>query len=96
MIKPISKNRVALPLNDFQVLKGKCERTMKPFGEPVSLPHEARLLIRDDQQKLAAGASALYVVHQRSENRIVHVVHAAGRAMKAITKAGCLPLPKAA
>lgn len=74
MIKPVSKNRPSAFLFDFQVLKGKCERTMKAFGEPVSAAHEARLLIEDDAAKLTAGENALYVIHQRSENRILKIV----------------------
>ena len=71
MIKPISKNRTTQFLNDYQVLKGNCEKTMRLFGQPVSAVHEAKLMIRDDQQKAAAGSNALYVIHQRSENKIV-------------------------
>lgn len=88
MIKPISKTRMTTPaLNDFQVLKGKCERTMKPFGEPTSALHEARLIVEDDRSKLAAQEKALYVVHQRSENRIVHIVRALGLADDPVLKA---------
>jgi hypothetical protein len=74
MIKPVSKNRSAAFLFDFQVLKGKCEKTMKAFGKPVCATHEARLLIEDDARKLSAGETALYVIHQRSENRILKIV----------------------
>ena len=99
MIRPISKPRLMQFLNDFQVLKGNCERTMKPFGQPVSEEHEALLLIKDDQRKSADGNSALYVIHQRSENRIVHIeepVRAAVRTMPARRTVSGLPLPKAA
>jgi hypothetical protein len=74
MIRPTSKNRPALFLNDFQVFKGKCENTMRPFGRPVSATHEAQLLIRDDRGKLPVGALALYAIHQRSENRITQII----------------------
>ena len=99
MIRPVSKPRLMQFLNDFQVLKGNCERTMKPFGQPVAEEHEALLLIKDDQQKTRTGASALYVIHQRSENRIVHIeepVRAAVRVMPARQTASGLPMPKAA
>jgi hypothetical protein len=74
MIRPTSKSRPALILNDYQVFKGRCENTMRPFGQPVSATHEAQLLIRDDRGKLPAGALALYAIHQRSENRITQIV----------------------
>jgi hypothetical protein len=95
MIRPISKNRPVQFLNDFQVLKGNCEKTMKPFGQPVAAAYEARLMIRDDQEK--NGQNALYVIHQRSENRIVHIVEpAAVTVMKARDAQSRFPLPKAA
>lgn len=88
MIKPVSKTRMTTPaLNDFQVLKGKCERTMKPFGEPTSALHEARLIVEDDRSKLSQGDKALYVVHQRSENRIVHIVRVLGALPETLLKA---------
>jgi hypothetical protein len=74
MIRPVSKNRTAAIVNDFQVFKGECENSMRPFGQPVSLTHEAQLLIQDDRSKLAAGAIAMYAIHQRSENRITQIV----------------------
>ena len=74
MIRPVSKIRVAARLNDFQVFKGQCSNTMKPFGEPVTAAHEAHLLVGDDRSKLAAGENALYAIHQRSENRIIRIV----------------------
>ncbi|MBV9267695.1 MAG: hypothetical protein JO061_16120 [Acidobacteriaceae bacterium] len=80
MIKPVSKNRPAQFVNDFQVYKGSCEKTMKPFGQPVAVAHEAYLMIRDDQKNLGEGASALYCVHQRSENRILKIERASGKA----------------
>jgi hypothetical protein len=73
MIRPVSKPRSVCLLNDYQVLKGNCERTMQPFGAAVSAAHEARLLIEDDRRKLAIGLSALYVIYQRSENRILQI-----------------------
>ncbi len=74
MIRPTSKTRPTVLLNDYQVFKGKCEKTMLPFGQHVSAAHEAQLLIRDDRGKLAAGSVALYAIHQRSENRITQIV----------------------
>jgi hypothetical protein len=98
MIRPVSKNRPpAFFLNDFQVLKGKCEKTMQPFGEPVCAAHEARLLLDDDAQKLAAGEKALYAIHQRSENRILKIVKTAQASVTTLPGVGTrFPLPKAA
>lgn len=73
MIRPISKPRTIQFLNDFQVFKGNCQKTMQPFGQPVAAMHEAKLMIRDDQQKLAAGRLPLYAIHQRSENKILQI-----------------------
>lgn len=73
MIKPVSKNRNLAFINNFQVMKGKCAKTMENFGEPVSAAHEAHLLIRDDSTKLPAGEQAMYVIHHRSENRILKI-----------------------
>jgi hypothetical protein len=81
MIRPTSKPRTVQFLNDFQVFKGNCERTMQPFGQPVSAVHEARLMIRDDQEKLAAGRSPLYAIHQRSENKILQIFETATKAV---------------
>jgi hypothetical protein len=61
-------------VNDYQVFKGQCEKTMRPFGQPVSLTHEAQLMIQDDRSKLAPGAAAMYAIHRRSENRITQIV----------------------
>jgi hypothetical protein len=47
---------------------------MQAFGQPVAAAHEARLLIQDDAMKLATGETALYVIHQRSENKILKIV----------------------
>src|SRR5206468_7048627 len=91
MIRPVSKPRTPVFVNDFQVFKGACENTMKAFGKPVAAAHEADLMIRDDKQNLQAGVSALYAIHQRSENRIIKIVEATGQA-KVIT----LPVRKAA
>ncbi|MDQ2775404.1 MAG: hypothetical protein M3Y57_10890 [Acidobacteriota bacterium] len=92
MIRPVSKSRTVQFLNDFQVFKGNCESTMKPFGQPVSAMHEAELMIRDDQEKLAAGKSPLYAIHQRSENKILEIVQTAKKAVSA----NPFILPKAA
>ena len=92
MIRPVSKPRNAHHLNDFQVFKGSSERTMKPFGRPMSATHEARLMIRDDQEKLAAGLAPLYAIHQRSENKILRIVQTAKQAVRMEP----FPLPKAA
>lgn len=99
MIRPVSKVRSICVVNDFQVFKGQCETTMKPFGEPVMATHEARLLIEDDRRKSPAGSPALYAIHQRSENRILQIFIKAGNVVvlpapeKAATR---FPLPKAA
>jgi hypothetical protein len=74
MIRPVSKNRPASILNDYQVFKGNCKDTMRPFGQPVSATHEAQLMISDDRSKLPAGTVALYAIHQRSENKITKIV----------------------
>ena len=73
MIRPVSKARTVSVLNDYQVFKGHCERTMKPFGQPVFATYEARMLIEDDRRKSPLGTSALYAIHQRSENRILQI-----------------------
>ena len=64
----------ATPLSDFQVLKGDCLETMKAFGSPVMANHEAKLMIRDDQESSALNAKASYAIHQRSENRILEII----------------------
>ena len=73
----MQKNRAAhktlRPLHDFQVLKGRSEGTMKAFGSPVMVHHEARLIVRNDQASQASGAPALYAIYQRSENRILQI-----------------------
>ncbi len=79
MIRPVSKFKTILPVNDFQVFKGQCERTMRPFGQPVTAEHEAELMIRDDRDKLPSGSTALYAIHQRSENKILQIVKSAPR-----------------
>jgi hypothetical protein len=99
MIRPVSNTRPMPLFNDYQVLKGQCEKTMKPFGQPVSATHEARLMIEDDRSKLQAGENALYVIHQRSENRIVQIVDSMKsklRQMPSRKPALAFPLPKAA
>jgi 5'(3')-deoxyribonucleotidase len=98
MIRPISKIRpCTFFLNDYQVLKGKCEKTMENFGLPVSVAHEARLMIDDDLQTLEAGEKALYAIHQRSENRIVKIVETAKALVTTLRPAGTrFPLRKAA
>jgi hypothetical protein len=98
MIRPVSKIRpCTFFLNDYQVLKGRCEKTMKIFGLPVCAVHEARLMIDDDLQTLEAGDKALYAIHQRSENRIVKIMETA-RAQVTVLRAveTRFPLPKAA
>lgn len=64
------------PLNDFQVLKGLTEDTMKTFGGPVMAHHEARLLVRNDQERSAPGFAAVYAIYRRSENRILQIFRA--------------------
>jgi hypothetical protein len=68
---------------------------MKPFGQPVAAAHEAYLLIRDDQKSLGEGASALYCVHQRSENKILKIDRLMGRAAVAVMpkRAATVPVP---
>ena len=66
------------PLNDFQVFKGRSEETMKPFGSPVMVHHEAWLLIRDDQANGTPGVPATYAIYRRSENRILQVIKSRG------------------
>lgn len=99
MIRPVSKIRPAALLNDFQVFKGQCSQTMKPFGAPVTAAHEAYLLIRDDRSKLTAGESPMYAIHQRSENRIVKIMEHVRQVvtLRPRTKGpSAFPLPKAA
>ena len=72
-----SAMRMMRPLNDFQVFKGGCEKTMEAFGRPVMVHHEAQLLIRDDQAAAAPGTTALYAIYKRSDNRILQIVKAA-------------------
>jgi hypothetical protein len=98
MIRPISKIRpCSYFLNDYQVLKGQCENTMKNYGLPVSAAHEAHLMISDDLQTLAAGEKALYAIHQRSENRIVTIVESAKASVTMLRPAEArFPLRKAA
>lgn len=74
MIKIRAAHRAMRPLNDYQVFKGKCERTMQAFGGPVMAHHEAQLIVRDDQAKPQLGAPALYAIYQRSENRILQIL----------------------
>jgi hypothetical protein len=83
-MKNKSVMRMTRPLNDFQVFKGRCERTMTAFGGPVMAHHEAQLLVRDDQAAAAPGATAMYAIYKRSENRILQIVDAG--------KASVLPL----
>jgi hypothetical protein len=72
---------------------------MQPFGQPVSASHEARLLIDDDRRKLPLGVGALYVIYQRSENRILQIFENRRRVI-AISprrnRQGTFPLAKAA
>lgn len=80
MIRPVSKPRSLQIVNDYQVFKGSCENSMKPFGQPVAVQHEASLMIRDDRRALPAGSVAMYAIHQRSENRILKIVNVSGPA----------------
>ncbi len=66
------------PLNDFQVFKGRSEETMKPFGSPVMVHHEAWLIIRDDQANGIPGAPAIYAIYRRSEHRILQIIKSRG------------------
>lgn len=64
-----NKNRKTMrPLNDFQVFKGRSKETMKAFGSPVMVCHEARLLVEDDRK---TSGDAIYVIHKISENRLI-------------------------
>lgn len=98
MIRPVSKVRPALVLNDFQVFKGQSAQTMKPFGEPVTAMHEANLMIRDDRSKLTGGQNVIYAIHQRSENKILKIVETVRAAVLPIRPraAGSLTSMKAA
>ena len=99
MIRPTSKIQHTFLLNDYQVFKGACQNTMKPFGQPVSAGHEAHLLIEDDRSKLPLSETALYCIHQRSENRILTIVEANENVVvmpKPKAAPSRLPLPKAA
>ena len=77
--------KVTRPLEDFQVFKGACERSMQPLGGPVMAHHEARLLIRDDQRTNAPGA--MYAIYKRSESRILQIVTNNVRPMPVKTEA---------
>ena len=65
-------------LNDFQVFKGRSEETMKPFGSPVMVHHEAWLMIQDDQANGTPGVPAVYAIYRRSENRILQIIKSRG------------------
>ena len=74
MTKNTLRNRATRPIHDFQVFKGGCENSMKEFGGPVMAHHEARLLVRDDQQNAAVDPPAMYAIYKRSENRILQIL----------------------
>lgn len=94
MIRPISNSpRTVCFVNDFQVFKGACEKTMKAFGSPVTAAHEAELMIRDDRESLTAGDVALYAIHQRSENKIIKIVNAIGAAKQRSPKNNVITMP---
>jgi len=46
---------------------------MMLFGGPVIAHHEARLLVRNDQERAAPGLPAVYAIYRRSENRILRI-----------------------
>lgn len=97
MIRPESKTRTVLFMNDFQIFKGECERSMKPFGDAVSAEHEARLIISDDRGKTRG--KSMYAIYQRSENRILEIFEAVREIAVMPKKAQTVsrfPLPKAA
>jgi hypothetical protein len=101
MIKPVNKNRPAAFVFDFQILKGKCSKTMRLYGTPVATAHEARLLVEDDALKLPAGENAIYAIHWRSENRILKIIETAvlpqmRRPKSKLPPAPRFPLAKAA
>jgi hypothetical protein len=73
-MKNKSAMRMSRPLNDFQVFKGRCEKTMDTLGGPVMAHHEACLLVRDDQAVSDPKAAAIYAIYKRSENRILQIV----------------------
>jgi hypothetical protein len=55
----------------FQVYKGACENSMKPFGGPVMTSHEATLMMHDDREKSGAASSAEYAIVDQAENRVL-------------------------
>ena len=67
------QRRTARPLHDFQVLKGQTEKSMKNFGGPVMAHHEAKLLVRNDQERGVHGSPVVYAIYRRSENRILQI-----------------------
>jgi hypothetical protein len=73
-MKKYSNKASRRPIQDFQIFKGVTETTMKPFGSPVMAHHEARLLVKNDQQKLADGIPVMYAIYKRSENRILQIL----------------------
>jgi hypothetical protein len=98
MIRPVSKTRNFHFVSNFQIFKGASAETMQPFGAPVAAAHEARLIIRDDQEKTAS--TAMYAIHGRSENRILQIIEAPERAVIAFKPRRMmgtrLPMPLAA
>ena len=84
------------PVKDFQIFKGRCEQTMQTFGGPVMAHHEARLLVRDDQQNSAPGSHALYAIYKRSENRILQIITQTPAEVNSAPKPVALPFPLAA
>ncbi len=76
MQKIRTSQKAVRPLHDFQVFKGHNEQTMKAFGGPVMVHHEARLIVRDDQASAIPGVPVLYAIYQRSENRILQILRA--------------------
>jgi hypothetical protein len=60
-------------LYDFQIYKGLTLETSEPFGKPMMACHEARLMVRDAQER---SAPAAYFIYQRSKNRILQIFQA--------------------
>ncbi len=55
----------------FQVYKGACDKSMKPFGGPVMTSHEAKLMMNDDREKNDPALAAEYAIIDHSENRVI-------------------------
>ena len=66
------------PLNDFQLFKGRTEGTMKAFGSPVMVHHEAWPMTQNDRESSEADGPTIYSIYRRSEERILQIVKTRG------------------